>query len=292
MAAAKETRTAEVLLSEANKKSRSIGSLFNKVFSNASNALENTRALYMKAGNQAKSEGRYDLAVEAYKKALSGAEQFEQASCYENIAASYMMFEPSKAIGAFQKAAELHCTLNRFPTAAGCLEKAADVYEQCENFEKANECLITAQRFYVQERQKASAGRVKTRMANIRVQQRKFMDAKLLFEEMAELVKDDSLLRYGAKDHYFRAVLCSLCIDVDNGQIVFDQYTADNPSFDNYQPEVKLLRNLIQCVRDGNKEQYVQYIKDSPLASIKNDKYIKILIEDIKQKIDGDIDLK
>ncbi|CAF0947621.1 unnamed protein product [Didymodactylos carnosus] len=292
MATSKETRTAQTLLSEADKKSKASGGFLNKIFSNSSNVAEDARTLYVKAGNQAKSEGNYPLAVEAYTKALPGGEQFEQAACYENIAASYMMCDPSKAVEPFEKAAELHCTLNRFPTAAGCLEKAADVHEQCENYDKAYEALTTAQRFYVQERQKASAGRVKTRMANIRIQQRKYMDAKLLFEEMAELVKDDPMLRYGAKDHYFRAVLCSLCIDVDNGQIVFDKYTEENPSFDNHQPEVKLLRNIIQCLHDGNKEQYLQYIKDSPLASIKNDKNVKVLLEDIKKKLDGDIDLK
>lgn len=42
---------------------------------------------------------------------------------------------------------------------------------------------------------------------------------------------DNRLLRYGAKDYYFRAALCRLCMDVQDASIAVRRYEDMFPAF-------------------------------------------------------------
>jgi len=52
---------------------------------------------------------------------------------------------------------------------------------------------------------------------------------------------NSALLRYGAKDHYFRAVLCRMCRDVQDGSNALHKYEEQFPSFADSR-ECKLLQ--------------------------------------------------
>jgi len=42
---------------------------------------------------------------------------------------------------------------------------------------------------------------------------------------------DNTLLKYSAKDHFFKAVLCHLCVDLLNGQLACNKYKDLHPAF-------------------------------------------------------------
>ena len=42
---------------------------------------------------------------------------------------------------------------------------------------------------------------------------------------------DNTLLKYSAKDHFFKAVLCHLCIDQLNGQLALNKFKDMQPAF-------------------------------------------------------------
>ena len=52
---------------------------------------------------------------------------------------------------------------------------------------------------------------------------------------------NSTLLRYGAKDHYFRAVLCRMCHDVQDGSNSLNKYEEQFPAFADSR-EYKLLQ--------------------------------------------------
>jgi len=52
---------------------------------------------------------------------------------------------------------------------------------------------------------------------------------------------DSSLLKYSAKEYYFRAALCHLCVDVLNAQLAMNQYIERYPAFQDSR-EYKLLQ--------------------------------------------------
>ena len=54
---------------------------------------------------------------------------------------------------------------------------------------------------------------------------------------------DNSLLKYSAKDHFFRAAVCHLCVDTLNAQQALQRYEELFPQFSDSR-ECKLLKVL------------------------------------------------
>jgi len=42
---------------------------------------------------------------------------------------------------------------------------------------------------------------------------------------------DNTLLKYSAKDHFFKAVLCQLCVDRLNGEQALNRFKDIHPAF-------------------------------------------------------------
>ena len=61
---------------------------------------------------------------------------------------------------------------------------------------------------------------------------------------MAATAINNTLLRYGAKDHYFRAVLCRMCRDVQDANNSLNKYEEQFPAFADSR-EYKLLQVTI-----------------------------------------------
>ena len=57
---------------------------------------------------------------------------------------------------------------------------------------------------------------------------------------------DNTLLKYSAKDHFFKAVLCHLCVDFLNGQLAMNKYKDMQPAFADSR-ECKFLEVSLAC---------------------------------------------
>ena len=198
-------KSASQLMAEANKKAKSANGFFQRMLGSGSTASEDARALYIQAGNAGKAQGDYPTSVEAYKRALDfSTEDFEKAQMYEAIASSYKMFDLPKAVPALTSAAELHMSQGKWTMASQTLEKVAELYEQMNELDNMMKCLREAHRFLKQEGQKAGANRVQKKIAETLALQHEFMKAQQEYEDMADRIKDDPLLKYGAKDFWLR----------------------------------------------------------------------------------------
>ena len=51
------------------------------------------------------------------------------------------------------------------------------------------------------------------------------------FFQVASSAINNQLLKYGAKDHFFRAVLCHMCRDIQDAEIVLKRYEDMFPVF-------------------------------------------------------------
>ena len=63
-----------------------------------------------------------------------------------------------------------------------------------------------------------------------------------IYEQVASASLDNSLLKYSAKEYFFRAALCHLCIDLLNAQHAVQQYENMYPAF---QVCIKLLKDMV-----------------------------------------------
>lgn len=192
-------------MAEAKKKEKSANSFFQRVTGSGSAVNDEARELYIQAGNAAKAEGNYPMSVEAYEKALNlSSEDYEKTAMYEAIGSSYKMFDLPKAIPALTRAAELQMSQGKWTMASQILEKIAEFYEELNDQENMLKTLKEACRFLKQEGQKASVNRVQKKIAESYILQGKFIDAQQDYEEMANKSKDDSMLKYNAKELWFR----------------------------------------------------------------------------------------
>jgi hypothetical protein len=89
-----------------------------------------------------------------------------------------------------------------------------------------------------------------------------------------------------------RATLCALCIDVENANTALTRYLNDNPLFEERAIEVKLVRQLIAAVEEQDKEVFLKHFDDTPLSTLRADRIVRSMIDDIGKKINCDLDLK
>ena len=59
--------------------------------------------------------------------------------------------------------------------------------------------------------------------------------------QVAAHALESSLLKYGAKEHFFRAALCHLCVDALNAQHALAKYEEQYPAFADSR-EAKLIK--------------------------------------------------
>jgi alpha-soluble NSF attachment protein len=68
-------------------------------------------------------------------------------------------------------------------------------------------------------------------VAQYAAQLENYQKAIQIYEQVATQSLDNSLLKYSAKEYFFRAALCHLCIDLLNAQHAIQQYENMYPAF-------------------------------------------------------------
>ncbi len=128
-------------------------------------------------------------------------------------------------------------------------------------------------------------------MAHYAAQLEHYKKAIEIYEEVGTAAADSTLLKYSAKDYFFRAMLCHLCIDLLDAQNAMKRYEELHPAFSDSR-ECKLIRDIILCIEEQNVDQFTdaikKYDKISPL-----DKWYTTLLVKIKRACgEGEEDLK
>jgi alpha-soluble NSF attachment protein len=90
-------------------------------------------------------------------------------------------------------------------------EQAADYFKGEESTSSANKCLL--------------------KVAQYAAQLEDYDKAISIYESVAGSCLDSSLLKYSAKEYFFRAALCHLCVDILNCQHANEKYAGQYPAF-------------------------------------------------------------
>lgn len=78
-------------------------------------------------------------------------------------------------------------------------------------------------------------------MAQYAAQLEDYEKAIQIYETVAGSCLDSSLLKYSAKEYYFRAALCHLSVDILNAQHALEKYAQLYPAFQDSR-EFKLIK--------------------------------------------------
>jgi alpha-soluble NSF attachment protein len=111
-----------------------------------------------------------------------------------------------------------------------------------------------------------------------------------IYESVANQSIESPLLKYAAKEHYFRAALCHLCIDQLNAQLAVKKYEEMYPQFSDSR-ECKLLKQLLERLEENDVDGYTAAIQEYDSISRLDQWYTNILLQ-IKKQIESDSDMK
>ncbi|KAL0486584.1 alpha-soluble NSF attachment protein [Acrasis kona] len=197
--------------------------------------------------------------------------RFDAAQSYLDAAQNYLKVSKKDTI------TSLECAINEFSD-MGKLDKVGKIEQQLAelyedegseegNLEKAIQHYERAEHLYDSENMKSASNTCMQKAAHINAMVGNYEKALGSFEQSARNALDDKLLKYGAKDSFFKAGLCGLCKmdnadeDLPEFKEKFESYKEEDVMFeDSY--ECKLVDKLIIAIEGKNVKAFQMAIKE------------------------------
>ena len=102
---------------------------------------------------------------------------------------------------------------------------------------------------------------------------------------------ESSLIKYSAKDYFFRAALCHLCVDSVNAQHAIERYEEQFPAFGDSR-ECKLVKNLIKHLEDEDVDAFTGEVTDYKKTALKlGYPWYIMMVERAKKQIPNEDDI-
>ncbi|XP_022667962.1 alpha-soluble NSF attachment protein-like [Varroa jacobsoni] len=280
---------AKQLLAEAEKKLKPAGFLSGMFGGGA--RVEEACELYCRAGNTFKMAKNWPQAGHAFCEAANlhrkNNNRHEAGSAFVDASKCYKSCEPTQAIDCLKKAVEIYTDMGRFSMAAKHHISIAELYEnELNDIEKAIGHYETAADYYKSEESNSAANKCLLQVAKYAAQLEKFERAIEIYEQVASSCIDSSLLKYSAKEYFFRATLCHLAIDVLNATHALNKYDEMYPSFADSR-EYKFSKTLIKAVEDEDVEAFTAAVTEYDAIS-RLDKWYTTLLLHIKKGLQSE----
>ncbi|XP_033115976.1 alpha-soluble NSF attachment protein-like isoform X2 [Anneissia japonica] len=278
------------LMAEAEKKVRSSQTFFGSLFGGSTTKLEEASEIYQRAANSFKMAKAWSAAGKAFKKSASlekkmknkpraGYRLAEAGSCYKKV-------DGEEAVRCLQQAIEIFTDMGRFTIAAKHLITVAEIYEgNSIDLEKAIEYYERAADYYKGEDSTSSANKCLLKVAQYSAQLENYGKSVEIYEEVAEVAVKTPLLKYSAKDYFFKAALCQMCIDTLNAKLAVQKYEEMFAAFADSR-EYKLLNKLLAALEEEDVDGYTDAVKEYDSIS-RLDQWLTTILLRIKKSIGG-----
>lgn len=203
----------------------------------------------------------------------------------------------TEAIQAMQNAISIYTEMGRFATAAKHEKELGDMLEEDDDLEGAIQHIQTAADYYDGENQKSSANQCIAKVAHLLATVGRYDEAIDYFERAARNASEDRLLKWGAKEFFFKAAVCRLAKMKD----VEDEVTFVKDKIEEYKDEdvhfgssyeCKCLENMIPAIEkkdvSGFKKALREYDGVQKLDNWKTAIFLKVLssVEEAVKDVD------
>uniref|UniRef100_A0A3Q3FTF3 N-ethylmaleimide-sensitive factor attachment protein, alpha b n=1 Tax=Labrus bergylta TaxID=56723 RepID=A0A3Q3FTF3_9LABR len=176
--------------------------------------------------------------------------------------------------GRFTIAAKHHITIAEiYETELVDIDKAIAHYEQAADYYKGEEST-------------SSANKCLLKVATYAAQLEQYPKAIEIYEQVGTHAMDSTLLKYSAKDHFFKAALCHFCVDMLNAKLAVQKYEEMFPAFSDAR-ECKLLKKLLDACEEQNVDAYTDSVKEFDTIS-RLDQWLTTMLLRIKKTIQDD----
>lgn len=251
--------------------------------------------LYIRAANSFKIAKSWNDAGAAFTEAanlhLKQNNKHDGAMIYVDAANCFRKTDSRQAIECLEKTIDMFQDMGRFTTAAKHHVSIAEIYENdLVDYEKTILHYQTAADYYSGEESKASANRCLLKVANYSALTGQFNKSAEIYERVGNSCIETPLLKYSAKEHFFRAAIAHLCIDIIDAQNALRRYEEAFPRF-NESRECKFVVQLIAKLEENDMDGFSAAIAEYDSISTLDPWFTSLLLR-IKQGMDNDSDMK
>ncbi|CAI4222621.1 unnamed protein product [Auanema sp. JU1783] len=252
-------------LEEAEKKMKGGGGFLGKLFGGGGS--DEAADLFIQAGNLFKMSKLWKEAGDAFVRAAEihgpqGDSKHDCASQYAEAANCYRKVNPQLAVDCLFKTSEIYTDMGRFTMAAKIHVTIAELFEsECPDTEQCIYHYQKAADYYKGEESKSSATKCLIKVAQYHAQLEQYQKAITVFEEIAFWEADHPTLKYAAKNHFFQALICFLCLDTLDTQNALKRYEDAAPSFAQSR-ESKFISELINALGEEDEEKFTEAVKN------------------------------
>nr|KAF6281911.1 NSF attachment protein alpha [Pipistrellus kuhlii] len=220
---------------------------------------------------------------------FGGSSKTEEAcEIYARAANMFKMAKNwSEAINCLMRAIEIYTDMGRFTIAAKHHISIAEIYEtELVDIDKAIAHYEQSADYYKSEESNSSANKCLLKVAGYAAQLEQYQKAVDIYEQVGTNAMDSPLLKYSAKDYFFKAALCHFCIDMLNAKLAVQKYEELFPAFSDSR-ECKLMKKLLDAHEEQNVDSYTEAVKEYDSIS-RLDQWLTTMLLRIKKTIQGD----
>ncbi|XP_075209739.1 LOW QUALITY PROTEIN: alpha-soluble NSF attachment protein [Chanos chanos] len=256
---------AMALMAEADKKMKSSHSFFGTLFGSSSK-VEEACDMYTRAANMFKMAKNWSGAGNAFCKAaqlhLQVQSKHDAAVNFIDAGNAFKKADPQEAINCLTRAIEIYTDMGRFTIAAKHHISIAEIYEsELVDIDKAVAHYEQAADYYKGEESNSAANKCLLKVATYAAQLEQYQKAIEIYEQIGTYAMDSTLLKYGAKDHFFKAALCHFCVDMLNAKLAVQRYEEMFPAFSDAR-ECKLIKKLLDAHEEQNVDAFTDAVKE------------------------------
>lgn len=281
------------LIAQAEKKVKSSQGFLGGLFGGTSK-LEDAAELYISAGNMFKMAQKWSAAGTAFMEAaqlqITLQSKHEAGQRFVDAGNCFKKTDVEEAVRAFEMAINIYTDMGRFTMAAKHHITVAEIHEgNSSDLEKAIFHYEQAAQYYKGEEANSSANKCLLKVAMYSAQMEEYAKALEIYEQVAADAIESSLLKYSAKEYFFKAALCHMCIDIVEAQRAVDKYCDMYPAFQDTR-ECKLLRILLEAKEEENVESFTEAVKEYDSIS-RLDQWLTTILLRIKKGMNEEPDL-
>ncbi|KAK0150100.1 Alpha-soluble NSF attachment protein [Merluccius polli] len=281
-------KEAMALMAEAEKKMKSSSSFFGALFGSSSKQ-EEACELYVRAANMFKMAKNWcgNAFSQAAQLHLQMQSKHDAATNFIDAGNAFKKADPHEAINCLSRAIEIYTDMGRFNIAAKHHIAIAEIFEtELVDVDKAVAHYEQAADYYKGEESTSSANKCLLKVATYAAQLEQYPKAIEIYEQVGTHAMDSTLLKYSAKDHFFKAALCHFCVDMLNAKLAVQKYEEMFPAFADSR-ECKLLKKLLDAYEEQNVEAYTDSVKEYDTIS-RLDQWLTTMLLRIKKTIQDD----
>lgn len=280
---------AHQLIVEAQKKLTASKGFFGQLFGGNSKVDEAVDC-YQRAANMFKMSKKWKEAGEAFCAAADlhgkAGSRHDAATNFVDASNCYKKNDPNESVSCLMRAIEIYTDMGRFTMAAKHHQNIAELYEmEMNDLQRAVQHYEQAADYFKGEESNSSANKCLLKVAQFAAQLEDYDKAIQIYEQVAASCLNSSLLKHSAKEYFFRAALCHLCVDLLNAQHALEKYIQQYPAFQDGR-EYKLVKTLCEHLEEQNVDGFTETVKDYDSISRLDQWYTTILLRIKKQHND------